>query len=65
MSDRRQGRHAATMPKHTSAWDQTAAPTSEYVRSSTPTLISLGSLIKFTTAMLLPVSQGFSMQGNY
>ena len=29
MSGRRHGRQAATMPKHTSAWDQIAAPTSE------------------------------------
>ena len=29
MSGRRHGRQAATMPKHTSACDQIAAPTSE------------------------------------
>ena len=33
MTGRRHGKHAATMPKHTSACDQMAAPTSESERS--------------------------------
>lgn len=45
MIGRRHGRHAATMPKHTSACDQIAAPTSESGVGQSDHLVRNGRLL--------------------